>query len=91
VAAGLAGVEDREDVGVLEPGGEVDLALEALGAEARRELGVEHLERDGTPVLEVAGEENRGHATASELALDRVAAVQPGFKLLAQIGQRGCL
>ena len=33
---GLARVVDREDVGVLEAGGELDLALEALGAERRR-------------------------------------------------------
>ena len=29
----LPGVEDRQDMRVLQPGGEVDLALEALGTE----------------------------------------------------------
>ena len=40
LAGGLARVVDREDVRVLQPGGELDLALEALGAErARRARG----------------------------------------------------
>ena len=43
---GLTGVEHRQDVGMLEPGGELDLALEPLGAEGDGELGKEHLERD---------------------------------------------
>ena len=47
---------------MLEPGGEPDLALEALGAERGGELGVEHLERDRPVVPEVAGEVDRGHA-----------------------------
>ena len=73
---GLAGVVDREDVGMLEPGGEPDLALEALGAERGGELGMEHLERDRAVVPEVLGEVDRGHAPAAELALERVAVPQ---------------
>ena len=77
-AAGRASPESstREDVGVLEPGGELDLALEALGAERGGQLGVEHLERDRPLVLEVAGEIDGGHAPAAELALERVAVPQ---------------
>ena len=67
------GVVDREDVGVLEPGGELDLALEALGAERGGQLGMEDLERDRPVVLQVVGEIDRGHAPAPELALERVA------------------
>ena len=69
----VARVEHREDVGVLQPGGEADLALEALGAEGGGELGMEHLERDRAVVPEVAREVDRGHAPAAELALERVA------------------
>ena len=57
---------------VLEPGGELDLAQEALGAERIGELGVEHLERDRAVVPEVLREPDRGHAAAAELALERV-------------------
>ena len=72
----LAGIEHREDVGMLEPGGEVDLAEEALGAQGGGELGVEHLDRDRPVVPEVAGEPDGGHAPAAELALERVAVPQ---------------
>ena len=61
---------------MLQPGGELDLALEALGAERGGQLGVEHLERDRPVVAEVVGEVDRGHAAAPELALDAVAVGQ---------------
>ena len=55
--------------GMLQPGGEADLALEALGAERGGQLGVEHLERDRPVVPEVAGRDRpwpcrRGRARA---------------------------
>ena len=58
---------------MLQPGGEADLALEAVGAERGGELGEEDLERDGAVVAEVVGEVDDGHAAAAELALDGVA------------------
>ena len=61
---------------MLEPGGEVDLALEALGAEGGGELGTENLEGDQAVVLEIPGEVDRGHATAAELALEQVAVTE---------------
>jgi hypothetical protein len=63
----------REDVGMLQPGGEMDLALETFGAESGGELGEEDLERDGTVVAEVVSEIDDGHSAAPELALDSVA------------------
>jgi hypothetical protein len=50
---------------VVEPGGRSDLAEETLG--------VEHLERDQTVVLEVAGEVDHGHAPAAEFTLELAA------------------
>jgi hypothetical protein len=44
--AAFARIEYGEDVGVLQPGGEADLAEEPLRAEGGGELGVEHLERN---------------------------------------------
>ena len=61
---------------VLQIGGDANLAQESLDAEHGAELGVEHLERDETVVLEITREVHRGHAAATELALDRVAARQ---------------
>jgi hypothetical protein len=71
---------DGEDVGMVEASGEADLPLEPVGAEADGELGQQHLERDGPVVLEVAGEVDRGHSAAPELALERVAAGEGGAK-----------
>ena len=45
-AVGLARVEQRQDVGVLQAGGDLDLADEPLRAQRGRELGAEHLDRD---------------------------------------------
>ena len=71
-----AAVQHGEDVRVLQPRGREDLSLEPLGAERRGELGVQHLERDRPVVLEVPGQEDRGHPAPAQLALDRVAAAQ---------------
>ena len=53
-AVGLARVEQREDVRMLQIGGELDLGEEPLGAEHRGELGVQHLERDVAVVPQVS-------------------------------------
>ena len=60
----VARVEDGEDVRVLEPTADPDLAPKALGAEGRRELGVQHLERDRAVVPEVLREVHRRHPAA---------------------------
>ena len=60
-------------MGMLEPGGEADLALETLGAEGGGELAEEHLEGDGPVVADVMGQVDGGHPAAAELALDGVA------------------
>ena len=49
----LAGVVNREDVRVLEPGRRSDLAQEALGTERRGELRVQDLERHAPVVPEI--------------------------------------
>ena len=46
------------------------------GPSACSQLGVQHLERDRPVVLQVAGEVDRGHAAAAELALDAVAVAE---------------
>jgi hypothetical protein len=71
-ARGLAGVEHREHVRVLEPASGRDLAPEALRAERGAEVDVEHLERDRPVVLAVVREVHGGHPAAPELALEQV-------------------
>jgi hypothetical protein len=60
-------------VRVIEPGGQVDLAEEALWTQSSGELRVEQLQRDPPVMLEVLGEVDRGHPPAPELALEHVA------------------
>ena len=83
---GLAGVVDREDVRVLQAGGGLDLALEAVGAERLGQLGMEHLERDRPLVPEVVGQKDRGHAPAPEFALEAVAISEGSGELSREIG-----
>ncbi len=86
-AIGLARIDERQDVRVLELRGEADLAQKPLGAEHRGELGPEHLEGDEPVVLEVCGEIDRGHPAAAELALDRVAAREGSPETFEEVGQ----
>ena len=86
-ALGLARVVEAEDVGVLEVGGDPDLAEEAVGAERGGELGAEHLDGDRPLVLEVLGEVDRGHAAFADLALDVVAISQRGSESVDRSGQ----
>ncbi len=81
----FTGVEDRQDVGMLESRRKPDLALEALRAEHRRDLGVQDLERHRAVMPKVAREKYRGHAAATELALDRIAASQGAFQHRAEV------
>ena len=76
LAGDRAAVEHGQDVGVLEPGGEADLAQEPVGADGGRELGPEHLQRDGAVVPKVVGQPDLSHAPAAELALEAVAILQ---------------
>lgn len=62
---------------------------ESLRAEAAGEVGVEHLEGDGTIVAEVVGEEDRRHTAAPELALEDVPGAQRMLEPLAQVHGRG--
>jgi hypothetical protein len=82
----VPGAEERHHVGVLEPGGEPDLALEALGREAGGELGGQHLHHDPACQPRIRSEEDARHAAAAELALEGVGAAQRRLQLLAQLG-----
>ena len=68
-----------------EPGGDLDLAQEALGPIAAASSGLQDLDRDRAVVLEVAGEVDGRHAAAADLALDSVAT---GKRLRQAIGLR---
>jgi len=61
---------------VLQARGHLDLAQEAFRAEGLCERRIQHLERDGAAVYEVAGEINGSHPARAELSLDQVSVGQ---------------
>ena len=74
---GGAGVEQGEDVGVLEPSLDLDLEEEALGGLAGDDLGAQHLDRDGPVVLAVARQVYNRHPAPTQLPVDRVTVADP--------------
>src|SRR5262249_34475005 len=52
----LSRIEQRQQVRMLKIRRDANLAQEALGAEHRAELGIEHFERDGSGMFDVACE-----------------------------------
>jgi hypothetical protein len=78
-----------EDVGMGEPCREFDLAEKPLRPERRGQLRPQHFHGHRAVVLPVAGEVDRGHPTAAELALDGVAVSKRGLQSGEQVGQGG--
>ena len=70
------GVDERQNVRVVEVGGDLDLGQEPLGAEYGAEVGAEDLERHLAVMLQVPREVYRGHSASAELAVDPVAVGQ---------------
>ena len=68
----FARVVQPEDVRMVEPRRDFDLAKEAIGTERGGELGMQHLEGDHPLVLAVLREVNGRHAAAAKLAVDGV-------------------
>jgi hypothetical protein len=70
----LAGGEQRDDKGMLQRGCQLDLAVEPIDAQARRELWWEDFDYDLSAECGLLGDEDAAHASAAQLALERVAA-----------------
>jgi hypothetical protein len=85
-AADTPGIEQGQDVGVLEIGGGLDLLQEPLGADERREIGAEHFDRDVAFVTDVLGEIDGGHAAGAQLALEGIAVGQRFLESFERIG-----
>ena len=87
-AVGLSRVVERENVGVLERRGDLDLAEEPLAAEDGRQLGLEQLDGDPPAVLQVLGEKDDRHPAVAELPLDPVSIAERRRELLEEV--HGC-
>jgi hypothetical protein len=68
-AVGLAGIEQRQDVWMLEVGCDLD-----LGQKAFSPFRLQDLEGHFAVVLEVVGQVDRGHAALAQFTLDGIAA-----------------
>ena len=90
VAVGLARVEQRQDVRVLEVGRESDLGQEALGPDDGGELRAQDLERHGAAVAKILRQVHRGHAARADLALETVAGLKRSLKPADQVGHGRC-
>src|SRR5262245_48072642 len=70
---GFPGVEDWKDVRMVEAGGDLDLALEAVGSQRGGQRRPVDLERHPTVVLEVPGQVDGTHPAPAQLPLDQIA------------------
>jgi hypothetical protein len=72
LAFGLAKIEERQDVKMAELGGKLDLPEETLRPQARRQLGMDHLQCHRPVLTAIVGQVHRGHAAPAQLALHSV-------------------
>ena len=73
---GDIGVEQRQDVGVRQRGGDRDLAEEPVVTQRLSEIRPQHLEGHPALIAEVTGEIDKRHPATADLALNRVPARQ---------------
>ena len=84
-----AGVEQRENVGVLQFRGRLDLPEESLDADPDRELAMHDFDGDLAVVAHVVGEVHVGHAAGADLPLQAVAVRHGQLQLIERFHQRG--
>src|SRR5688500_15665981 len=65
----IAGIEQRQDVRMVQPRGELDLPQESIGPERSRQIRMQHLERDDALVLPVLREIDGRHAATAKLTV----------------------
>ena len=85
----LTGIEHGEDVRMLEPRGEPNLALKALGAERAAEIGMQHLEGHVATVPQVVREVDRRHPAGAKRAHDVVRALKGQLQLFWKLHGTG--
>ncbi len=78
--------EQRDDVGMLQLGGELDLPLEPLLIHLGGHLGRQHLDDHLARESDLLGEEDATHPAAAQLALDAVGVTQGGGEAGFEVG-----
>ena len=79
----------REDVGVGEARGHLDLLQEPLDAEEGGQAGQKDLERDIAPVLAVVRQVHGGHAAATEHLPELIALGERSREIDRDVGWHG--
>jgi len=83
-----SGVENGDDVRVLERGGDLDLALEPLGVDAGGHVGREHLHHDPAAKGHVLRDEDAAHPRTAQLVDDAIRAAERGLYPVLELAQR---
>ncbi len=68
----FTGIVERQDVGMLQVRGDLDLLEEPLSSDNGSQLGSQDLDRYLPAVLEILSEVHRRHTTSAQFALDGV-------------------
>ena len=87
---GLPRIDQGENVGVIEPRGDLDFIDESFGAELRGDLGPQHLERDLAVVLPLAREIDGRHPARADLSLNVVTGGEGRREALHAVQHRYC-
>jgi len=87
-AGGVAGIEHGEDVRVLQPRRDVDLAPEAFRAHRVADIRAQDLQRDRPPVAQVTGAKHHRHAANAGRAFNGVAISQCTRDTMGKLFQR---
>ncbi len=90
-SVGVAAVEQRKNVRMLQTRRRADLGEEPLAAERRAELGMEDLDGDVAVVLQVVREIHGRHAAGAELALDAIALGECGRQIFQRVCHSGAV
>ena len=85
---GFTGIEQRQDVRMLQPRRGADLGEEAFATEGRTKIGMQHLDGDIALVPQIMREVHGGHAAGAEFALDAVAVGEGGGKPSGDVAHR---
>ena len=85
----LPGVVDGQDVRVLQPGHDPDLAKEARGAKEDAELGTQDLDGNGAVMANVVSQIDVRHPAPTNLPLDDIAVGDRVLKAVEEVGGHG--
>ena len=72
-AVGFPGIVERQDMRMIQVGGDLDLGQEPFGTDNRSQLRLQDLEGHLAVVLDVLGQVHGGHPALTQLTLDGIA------------------